>query len=103
METFGPDSSKVWGGIEIESGQLLGWIGAQTLDFGVYDYQVVLEGFVNPSTYDVELWKIHTIDPFPHFPEDVSKELLAKMLRTVEPRAGKIDHDIDGTLVGNWF
>ena len=103
METLGPNSSKVWQGIEIDSGQLLGWIGAQTLDFGVYDYQVILEGFVNPSTYDREPWKIHTIDPFPHFPEDVSRELLAKMLRTVEPRAGKIDHDINGKLVGNWF
>ncbi|MBI4305832.1 MAG: hypothetical protein HY678_05885 [Chloroflexi bacterium] len=25
------------------------------------------------------------------------------MLRKVEPRAGKIDHDVDGRLIGNWF
>ena len=30
-------------------------------------------------------------------------QLLAKSLRTAEPPGGKIDYDVDGKLVGNWF
>ena len=29
--------------------------------------------------------------------------MLSKVVRTVEPRAGKIDYDIEGTIAGNWF
>ena len=28
---------------------------------------------------------------------------LSKVIRKVEPRAGKIDYDIEGTVAGNWF
>jgi hypothetical protein len=80
-------------GIPVKAGQLIGRIGAQTLDFGVYDYNVTLPGFLVPAHYSEE-WKVHTVDPFPYFP---------KMMRQAEPRAGKIDHDVDGRLIGNWF
>jgi len=92
-----------WKGIPIKAGQLVGRIGAQTLDFGVYDYEVTLPEFIVPSHYDRETWKLHTVDPFPYFPKDVRDALLSKMLRQAEPRAGKIDFDVDGRLVGNWF
>ena len=92
-----------WNGISVKSGQVIGRIGAQTLDFGVYDYDTVLSGFVVPEHYNYERWKLHTVDPFPFFKEDIRKVLLSKNLRKVEPYAGKIDHDIDGTLSGNWF
>jgi hypothetical protein len=92
-----------WKGIPIKSGQVVGRIGGQTLDFGVYDYEIVLDGFIFPEHYDSEPWKIHTVDPFPYFPAGVRKVLLQKNLRKVEPVAGKIDHDIDGKLTGNWF
>ena len=91
-----------WEGIPVKAGQPVGRIGAQTLDFGVYDYEVTLPGFVVPSHYN-EPWKIHTVDPFPFFPKDVRDALLKKMLRQAEPREGKIDYDVDGRLVGNWF
>ena len=92
-----------WSGIPIKSGQVVGRIGGQTLDFGVYDYEVVLPGFVFPEHYDREPWKVHTVDPFPYFPPDIREIFLARNLRKVEPLAGKIDHDIDGRLAGNWF
>ena len=92
-----------WSGIPVKAGQLVGLIGGQTLDFGVYDYEVVLPGFVVPEHYERESWKIHTVDPFPYFPQDVRDTLLAITLRQAEPRAGKIDHDVDSKLVGNWF
>ena len=92
-----------WKGISVKSGQLIGRIGGQTLDFGVYDYEITLPGFVIPEHYNYERWKLHTVDPFPFFRGDVRETLLSKNLRKVEPLAGKIDHDVDGTLSGNWF
>tara|TARA_Y100001960_G_scaffold164708_1_gene172939 strand:+ start:261 stop:2249 length:1989 start_codon:yes stop_codon:yes gene_type:complete len=92
-----------WDGIPIKSGQVVGRIGGQTLDFGVYDYEKVLTGFIYPEHYEREPWKIHTVDPFPYFPEEIREILLERNLRKVEPLSGKIDHDIDGTLSGNWF
>jgi hypothetical protein len=92
-----------WSGIAIKAGQMIGRIGGQTLDFGVYDYEVTLPGFIVPEHYRGEPWKVHTVDPFPYFPEEVGDALLAKMLRLAEPRSGVIDYDVDGRLVGNWF
>ena len=97
------DGTSPWRGIPVKAGQVIGRIGAQTLDFGVYDYETVLPGFIEPAHYDSESWKVHTVDPFPYFPDDVRTMLLDKMLRQVEPRAGKIDHDVECTLSGNWF
>ena len=97
------ETSLGWNGIPIRSGQLVGMIGGKTLDFAVYDYEVVLEGFIFPEHYSREKWKKHTADPFPYFSPDVRELLLEKSLRKVEPFAGKIDFDIDGTLSGNWF
>ncbi|MQG40081.1 MAG: hypothetical protein FI718_08890 [SAR202 cluster bacterium] len=92
-----------WEGIPIKSGQVVGRIGGQTLDFGVYNYETTLEGFIYPEHYSREPWKIHTVDPFPYFPEEIREIMLERNIRKVEPLSGKIDHDIDGTLSGNWF
>ena len=74
------------------------------MDFGVYDYEIELPGLINPDAYaEREPWKIHTVDPFQYFPKEISAALLAKTIRAVEPRAGKIDYDVAGTLSGNWF
>ena len=89
--------------IAVNEGQLIGKIGKQTLDFAVWDTTRPLTGFVNPKSYEREPWKIYTASPFDYFADDVKKILLAKNLRTVEPIEGKIDYDIDGKLVGNWF
>jgi hypothetical protein len=89
--------------IPVKAGQVIGRIGGQTLDFAVWDYEKVLTGFVNPEQYNAEPWKIHTVDPYDYFVEPVRSQLLAKTTRTAAPRGGKIDYDIDGKIVGNWF
>jgi len=71
-----------------------------TFDFGVADSNVVLTGFVIPEHYATQ---IHIADPFDYFIEPVRSQMLEKNPRTVEPVGGKIDYDIDGRLVGNWF
>ena len=80
---------------------MIGYIGGHALDFGVYDWEVSLPGLINPEAYTSrEPWKIHTVDPFQYYPKEIRDELLSKMIRSVEPRAGKIDYDVDGTPSG---
>jgi hypothetical protein len=89
--------------IPVKKGQLIGKIGKQTLDFAVWDTEKPLTGFVVSEHYESEAWKIYTVNPFDYFTDDVRKILIAKNLRTAKPIEGKIDYDIDGKLVGNWF
>ncbi len=104
---------KNWGGdqgppvtrilpIPVKAGQVIGKIRGG-VDFSVHDTSVNLTGFVTPSLYDGEPWKIHTVDMFGYFTEPLQSELKKKSLRSVAPVGGKIDYDIDGRLVGNWF
>ena len=95
--------SNIGTNIQVEDGELLGKIGGQTLDLSVNYDKVVLKGFIVPEHYERESWKIHTVDPLDYFTEPLRTQMLAKDVRQVEPRGGKIDYDIDGRLVGNWF
>lgn len=89
--------------IPVKAGQVIGKIGGQTLDFAVWDTDVTLPGFVVPEQYQEERWKAHTVDPLNYYTDDLKKQALSKYIRTVPPVSGKIDYDIDGKLVGNWF
>jgi hypothetical protein len=89
--------------IPVKSGQQIGWIGGQTLDFAVWDMDVRLSGFVNPDQYKGESWKIHTADPLLYYTDELKAKTIAKYIRTAEPISGKIDYDIEGRLIGNWF
>jgi len=77
--------------------------GSQGIDFSVHDTRVILEGLLIPEHYQGEAWKIHTVDPFDYFQEPVRSQLLEKNPRKAAPYGGKIDYDIKGRLVGNWF
>lgn len=87
----------------IKAGEQVGMIGGQTLDFAYWDTDKPLTGFVNPASYDGEAWKIFTADPLPRYTPKLRAIVEARNPRTVEPRSGKIDYDIDGKLIGNWF
>ena len=89
--------------VVVEAGQIIGKVGSVGFDYSLHDTNVVLSGFVIPSRYDGEPWKIHTVDFYEYFVEPVRSQLLAKNPRTVAPLGGRIDYDIDGRLVGNWF
>ncbi|ODB82234.1 hypothetical protein A3194_18330 [Candidatus Thiodiazotropha endoloripes] len=88
--------------ITVTAGEVLGSYSG-SVDYNLVDYNMTLTGFINPSSYNAEPWKIHTPDPFDYFNGTIRAALIAKSLRTVEPIGGKIDHDINGRLVGNWF
>lgn len=90
--------------LDVKEGEQIGYIGSQTLDFAVWDMDVNLPGFINPASYDrAEPWKIHTADPLLYYSEKLKEFLISRYVRTVEPISGKIDYDVDGRLVGNWF
>jgi len=89
--------------LPVKAGDQVGMIGGQTLDFALWDTNTVLTGFVNPASYDAEAWKIHTTDPFPSYTAALRAIMVSRDPRTAVPIAGKIDHDIDGKLIGNWF
>ena len=87
--------------IHLEAGQVIGTAGG-SFDFSAVDTKEWLN-FVVPEHYFGEKWKMYTVDPFSYFVEPVRSQLLEKNVRKVEPFGGKIDYDIDGRLVGNWF
>jgi hypothetical protein len=93
----------VRGHVAVKAGQEIGRIGGQSLDTAVYNLNEPLTGFITPENYNAEFWKIYTNDFFKHFDEPLRSELLEFNPRTVEPVSGKIDYDIPGKLVGNWF
>lgn len=103
VAAFAPDSGQyVSVDIPVSAREIIGnYSGA--VDYNVVDEGVTLVGFVNPASYVAEPWKIHVPDPFHYFTDTVRQELLGLCLRTAAPAGGKIDHDIDGRLVGNWF
>ena len=86
---------------QVKAGEVIGQ--APGFDFAVQNDEVVLPGFIVPEHYEVEPAKIHTVSMFDHFQEPLRSQLLEKNVRQKEPRSGKIDYDIDGYLVGNWF
>lgn len=95
--------------VPIKAGQQLGttWsfgvLGMVTVDLTVTNY-----GYLKPESYSSdryrgENWRIHSVAGLDYFEEPLKSKILAKNPRTVEPRGGKIDFDIEGRLVGNWF
>jgi hypothetical protein len=90
--------------LKIAKGEELGKVGGNSYDFTVVDTTQKLTGYVVPKHYtDSEGWRMYVIDPLESFSEPVKSQLAAKSLRSAAPIGGKIDYDVAGTLVGNWF
>lgn len=91
----------------VKAGELIGYTGHPTangIDVWVENDNATLTGFVNPVQYTAaESWKTHMVDLFNYTKAPLKNQLLAYDLRSVAPRWGKIDYDIDGKLVGSWF
>jgi hypothetical protein len=91
----------------VKAGELIGYTGLPTaygIDVWVENDDINLTGFVDPAQYTAaEAWKTHMADLFDYTEEPLKSQLLALDERDATPRWGKIDYDIDGKLVGNWF
>ncbi len=90
--------------IPVKAGQQIGtaWtfglLGVVTVDLNVSN-----KGYLNPQTYRSENWRPHAVSFFDYLDDYLKSQIMGKNPRSIEPRGGKIDFDIDGKLVGNWF
>ena len=89
--------------IPIKAGQLVGRIGGRTVDFAVWNFAKEPAYFANPKSYWGDEDRFFLEDMFAYFAEPLKSQLLAKNLRTTEPRSGRVNYDKEGKLVGNWF
>lgn len=89
--------------VPVAEGEEVGRTGPFGIDLYVWDKDVNLTGYIVPEHYATESWKLHSADFFHYLKEPLKTQLLAKDLRQATPRFGKIDNDIDGRLIGNWF
>ncbi len=87
--------------VPVSAGDTLGWIGPHAaMDFSVVDFDLNLD-FLNPSRYPDT--HIYSGDIFDYFQEPLRTQMLASAARQLPPRGGKIDYDVAGRIVGNWF
>lgn len=96
-------SNSVGVNIPVKKGQVIGYIGGQTLDFAVWDLSKPLKGFISYADYTAEAWKPYTAPPTAYMDSATKAAVVSKYVRTAAPLDGKIDYDIDGKLIGNWF
>jgi hypothetical protein len=91
--------------LPVKAGHVVGKVGGgHGLDFAIVNTEVTLKGFVRPEHFtNRDPYKPHTVDPFDYVDEPLKSQLLALNARKAAPRGGKIDYDIDGRLVGNWY
>ena len=88
-------------GSTIKVGQDIGTTGlGPSIDLGVTDYSVLLD-FANPKRYNEETW--HCGKPLTYFADSLKANLYAKVDREGNDKDGRIDIDMKGRLVGNWF
>jgi hypothetical protein len=90
-------------GSSIAAGQRLGTSSPQSyaVDLGVINDEITLKGFAIPSRYPSQT--IHADSPYKYYVQPLRDSLYSKVTRTAPDKDGKIDYDIPGRLVGNWF
>jgi hypothetical protein len=89
-------------GSTVKSGEVIGYTsGRSLLDLGCVDSEVTLKGFVNPDRYPEST--VHCVSPSKLYEDPLRRQLYSKVLRDSTDKDGRIDYDIAGHLVGNWF
>ena len=90
-------------GSTVSAGQRIGQTGPYSgaVDLGVVYRAVTLPGFVNPARYEGQT--LHTDSPYKYFTEPLRSQLYALVRRNAADKDGKIDYDVRGRLIGNWF
>lgn len=87
--------------IEVEAGEIVGYVGTVgAVDFHIKDAELEL-WFANRSRYP-DPWLIAGCY-HDYYPEPLRSQFAAITWRTAEPRCGKIDFDVAGRIIGNWF
>jgi hypothetical protein len=89
-------------GSMVTAGQTIGTTGlSSSIDLGAIDETITLTGYANPARYAGE--ELTCGKPFQYFTEPLKSQLYALVDREGTDKDGRIDIDIPGKLVGNWF
>jgi hypothetical protein len=87
--------------IIVESGDILGWVGPHpAIDFSVTDRGLALN-FLNPSIYPGD--HIYSADIYSYFQSPLLDQMVSIAARDAPPWGGKVDYDLEGRIIGNWF
>jgi hypothetical protein len=90
--------------IPVKAGQVIGKVGNQTFDFALIDTETMRKGFVKPEQFlRRDPQKPHIVDPFDYVAQPLRSKLIEKSARKASPFGGRIDYDVDGKLIGNWY
>ncbi len=88
-------------GVVVQGGDTLGWVDPHgAMDFSVTDRSLHLS-FLNPSRYPED--HIYSADVMAYYQGVLLQDLLAITMRLGPPWGGKVDYDIAGRIIGNWF
>lgn len=92
-------------GSTVTAGQRLGTTGVSpSFDLGVIDEQINLT-FLNPARYGPSTYSqtYHCGKPLTYFTEALKQQLYPLVDREGADKDGRIDFDLPGRLIGNWF
>ena len=91
-------------GSSITAGKIIGTTGiGNSIDLGVIDDSIVMTGYANPDRYRYVGEALHCGKPFQYFTDTLKSKLYPLVDREGPDKDGKIDIDMPGKLVGNWF
>jgi hypothetical protein len=88
-------------GTKVTAGNVIGISNGLAVDLGIVNEGISLPGFVRPERYG---WQtLHTDSPYKYFSEPLRAQLYSLVRRNAPDKDGRIDYDIRGALIGNWF
>jgi hypothetical protein len=87
--------------IIVQSGDTIGWVGPHgAMDFSVTDKSLNLN-LLNPSRYPED--HIYSADIYNYFKSPLLEKMVMIAARDAPPWGGKVDYDVAGRIIGNWF
>ena len=89
--------------IDMQAGDVIGYVGSAPFDWSLIDTQTTLSGFINPGNYVNQPQLLHIVDPISIYTGVLRNVLIAKDRKKAEPYGGRVDWDQPGKLIGNWF
>jgi len=88
--------------VTIEAGDVIAKTGIDIAGLGWYLYDRTLPSkYIDKSLYGP--YSIYSVFPLDYFRSDLKDYLYKFVKRTKDPRGGRFDFDVDGTIQGNWI
>lgn len=89
--------------VAVKAGDVIAKAGEIRTDWQMSDQRVTLGGLQERNYVRHDFWKTHTVSALDYVPQSMKAALMSKVVRSAEPRVGKIDYDAPGTASGVWF